>query len=127
MNVTGIINPSAGYAHAADEGGALHNQAHALEHRGDFAGAEALFLRAIDVKEQGLRPGNKFTANSQNALGELYLKLERLDEAEDMLKRALHIRKVTGTAFDAAVTRENLGQLYEMKNMGHLVLCSRGK
>ncbi|KAA1471499.1 hypothetical protein DENSPDRAFT_837502 [Dentipellis sp. KUC8613] len=113
MNTDLIVNPDAGFANATMTGSSLHNQGYAFEARGDFAKAESAYLRAIEVKESGFGPGNKSTAVSQNTLGELYIKMDRLSEAEEMLQRALKIRNETGPQFDAAVTRENLGHLYE--------------
>ncbi|TFY67438.1 hypothetical protein EVG20_g3943 [Dentipellis fragilis] len=113
MNTDFIVNPDAGFANATMTGSSLHNQGYAFEAHGDFAKAEAAYLRAIDVKERGFGPGNTSTAVSQNALGELYIKMDKLSEAEEMLLRALKIRNEIGPQFDAAVTRENLGHLYE--------------
>ncbi|KAI0052887.1 hypothetical protein FA95DRAFT_1553186 [Auriscalpium vulgare] len=39
----------------------------------------------------------------------------RLNDAEDQLNKALDVRSKIGPPFDAAVTRENLAQLYEMR------------
>ncbi|KAG5221909.1 ubiquinone oxidoreductase kd [Salix suchowensis] len=56
------------------------------------------------------------TAASHNALGELYVKMNRLAEAEFEFMTAIGIRSRAGPdhVFDAAVSRENLAQVYEM-------------
>jgi len=53
------------------------------------------------------------TAISLNNLGELYSAQERYDEAEPLLRRALHIREVSlGSAnTDVATVLENLARL----------------
>ncbi|KAF9568398.1 hypothetical protein CPC08DRAFT_746233 [Agrocybe pediades] len=93
----------------------LNNQALMAEQSGDFATAERLHLQAIQIKEQALGPENPTTALSYNAIGELYLKMQRLDDAESYLTRAVRIRNSSGTALDAAISRENIAQLYELR------------
>ncbi|KAI0361587.1 hypothetical protein OH77DRAFT_1417867 [Trametes cingulata] len=93
----------------------LNNQALRLERQGDLQGAERAHLEAIRVKEAGLGTDHFTTAVSYNGLGELYLKMGRLDQAEEYLNKALRVRSQSGPKVDLAVTRDNLGQLYEMK------------
>ncbi|OSD03411.1 hypothetical protein PYCCODRAFT_214052 [Trametes coccinea BRFM310] len=108
-------NPTPGQAAAVMDGSALQNEAMQLERHGDLAGAERAFLEAIQVKEAGLGADAVSTALSCNSLGELYLKSGRLDQAEHYLNRALSVRIHAGPAADLAVTRDNLGRLYEAK------------
>ncbi|KAJ8455221.1 hypothetical protein ONZ51_g12564 [Trametes cubensis] len=115
MNVSVNVNPSAGAALGLTDGVALQNRALHLEHQGDLTGAEQAFLEAIRLKDAGVGPGHVTTAVSCNGLGELYLKMGRLDQAEHYLNRALRVRVSNGPAADLAVTRDNLGRLYEMK------------
>ncbi|KAF9494478.1 hypothetical protein BDN71DRAFT_980569 [Pleurotus eryngii] len=109
------VNPSPSSAMATFEGIDLNNQAYQAKLRGDFPEAERLYLSAIDVKERHLGPNAITTALSQNALGEVYLQMGKMEEAEDNLTKALAVRSAGGPPFDAAVTRENLAQLAEMK------------
>lgn len=51
---------------------------------------------------------------TENALGELYIRMGRYDDAEKMLKQALSVREI-GASFELAETRENLAKLYEHK------------
>ncbi|KAI9063088.1 hypothetical protein FKP32DRAFT_1628777 [Trametes sanguinea] len=109
------INPTPGNAAAVMDGSALQNEALQLERKGDLVGAERAFLQALQVKEAGLGADAVSTALSCNGLGELYLKMGRLDQAEHYLNRALNVRSHAGPAADLAVTRDNLGRLYEAK------------
>lgn len=65
-------------------------------------------------RKQGKR--SLAVALSRNSLGELYMRIGRLDEAaETNSVFAVEVRDNTEPHLDAAVSRENLGQLYEMK------------
>lgn len=109
------MNPSAAATSAILRGSQLNNQALEAERDGDLLRAESLHLEAIAIKEKGVDPDAVSTALSRNALGELYIKLGRVDDAEVNLKKAVAIRNHAGPAFDAAVSRENLAQLYEIR------------
>lgn len=53
-------------------------------------------------------------------VGELWLKMGKLEQAKDILKKARATRnRIDFTGWDAGVTRENLGQVYEAE--GNLV------
>lgn len=75
---------------------------------------EQQYKAAIATREFLLGPSDPATAKCYNGLGDLYIKLGRLEEAEEYLSRALQVRS-SGPLFDAAVTRDNLGCIYEMK------------
>ncbi|TGO52874.1 hypothetical protein BCON_0133g00190 [Botryotinia convoluta] len=97
------------------EAGQWNNQANQLEARGDFAGAENLFLRSLARKIEITGEDSIQTALAKNVLGELYLKMKgKLNEAQKMLEDADRIRSVIDD-FDAACTRDSLGQLWEIK------------
>uniref|UniRef100_A0A8H8CQV9 Tetratricopeptide repeat protein n=1 Tax=Psilocybe cubensis TaxID=181762 RepID=A0A8H8CQV9_PSICU len=93
----------------------LNNQALQASCSGDFKTAEQLHLEAISLKETSLGTNNPTTGLTYNALGELYLKMGRLDEAEVFLSKAIQVRNTSGPPFDAAVSRENMAQLYELR------------
>jgi len=113
----------------------LNNQAMALSRQGDDAGSERLHLRALDLKLRAVGENNSITAITLNALGELYLKMGRISDAEEQLKKAVSVRMKSGTAFDAAVSVENLGRVHEEKgdleearrvrlsNPDHVMVC----
>jgi len=115
MSIDITVNPNPYMAMAVMEASGLNNEALALSKQGDMEGAERLHLEAIRLKENGLGRNHITTALSYNALGELYIEMNRLRDAEDYLLRASRIRNSAGADFDAAVTRDNLGRLYEMK------------
>lgn len=51
-----------------------------------------------------------------NALGEEYIAIGELDQAEEVLKMARKAREAGGhNDFDSACTRENLARVYELK------------
>lgn len=109
------INPTDAQTAALIDGPALNAEALRLESHGDFAGAERKHLEAIRMKEAGVGTGHITTAISYNGLGELYLKMEQLNKAEEYLNKALRVRERMGPASDLAVTRDDLGKLFEMK------------
>lgn len=109
------INPSPAAARALSEGVSLNNQGRARLNQGDYEGAERFYRRALELKLAGLGVNNSSTALSYNALGEAYIKLGRLDEAEDHVKKAVSIAMECGPSWDLAYYRENLGVVYEMK------------
>jgi len=96
------------------------NQAVAASQAGDYARAVHLHRQALVIKLQAFGEEAVQTAISFNGLGEDLLQLGQLDEAEEMLGKALHVRDDTafgglgaGPRMDAAVTRENVAQLRE--------------
>ncbi|KAF4605208.1 hypothetical protein EYR40_003991 [Pleurotus pulmonarius] len=94
----------------------LSFQALQTAHSGNHCAAEQLYLQIIRTKTCVFGPQSVETAASHNALGELYVKMNRLAEAESEFMIAVSIRSRAGAdhAFDAAVSRENLAQVYEM-------------
>jgi len=93
----------------------LNNRALQLSYQGDYAGAERLHLDALDLKLNSVGDHDTTTAITRNALGELYLQMGRIADAEEQLKRAVSIRLSGGPVYDAAVSIENLGRVYESK------------
>ncbi|KAG2154852.1 hypothetical protein DEU56DRAFT_770789 [Suillus clintonianus] len=93
----------------------INNQALSLSRQGDYAGSEDLHLQALDLKLSAVGENDPMTAISRNALGELYLKMGRITDAEEQLRKAISVRMKIGPAYDAAVSLENLGQVHEAK------------
>lgn len=107
---TGTLHTSPASLNLANEAGMYNNQALALSNTGDLLGAERLHLRALDLKQRGLGPNAYTTSITHNALGELYLKMNRLDDAEAQLIKAIAIRNSqpgSNYAFDAGISRES--------------------
>lgn len=96
------------------------NQAVAASSAGDNATAAHLHQQAIALKLKAYNNDSTQLAISYNGLGEALLALERLEEADVALVKALHVRDNQvfgglgkGPRFDAGVTRENVVQLRE--------------
>ncbi|KAF9496197.1 hypothetical protein BDN71DRAFT_1495466 [Pleurotus eryngii] len=94
----------------------LSFQALQTAHSGNHCAAEQLYLHIVRTKTYVFGAQSVETAASHNALGELYVKMNRLAEAEFEFMTAVGIRSRAGPdhVFDAAVSRENLAQVYEM-------------
>ncbi len=67
----------------------LNNAGLQLEQAGQYPAAEAKYLRALELNTQSSEAMPVHRALTQNCLGELYLKMNRLDEAQEMLELAL--------------------------------------
>lgn len=98
----------------------MNNQARRLSASGDHRGAIELHQKALQLKVNAFGISSMQAGLSLNALGEEYLSIGELDRAEEMLLLARVARdneeaKGRGGSFDAAVTRENLGRVYEAK------------
>ena len=117
MNFNTYINPSASTTAGINDAVALGNRAQQLSSIGDHEGAAQLHRQAITIKIAVNGANSIQVALSRNALGEELLRLGRLEEAEEELKEAVRIREGAppDNAFDAAVSRENLAQVYEVK------------
>lgn len=70
----------------------LNNEANQLEAAEDYDGAERNHLEALELKQKSSFGNPIGIALTQNGLGELYLKMGKLDEAEKMLESAYHAR-----------------------------------
>jgi len=115
MHINTHINPTPAYAMAMGEAIQNNNEGLALKGRGMYEAAEQKYLRALDLKLTHIGENTITTALSHNALGELYIAMNRLDDAEKHLELAVKIRNADGPSFDAAASRENLATVYEMR------------
>jgi len=123
MHLNTHVNPSPAYAMAMGEAIQNNNEGLALKQSGQYAAAEQKYLRALDLKLNHIGENAITTALSHNALGELYIAMDRLDDAERHLEIAVRIRNADGPTFDAATSRENLAIVYEMR--GNLVAAKQ--
>jgi tetratricopeptide (TPR) repeat protein len=91
--------------------------AHALDERGQYAEAESLYLRALQVREQALGPNHLQVASSLHYLALLYWKQGKYIKAEPLNLRALQIREqVLGPDhLEVAGSLNNLALLYWMQ------------
>jgi Flp pilus assembly protein TadD len=97
------------------EAAEINNQALSLSRQGNYADAENLHLQALHIKLDAVGENDLTTATTRNALGELYLKMGKITDAEEQLKKAVSVRMRNGPAYDAAVSVKNLGQVHEVK------------
>ncbi|OCH96108.1 hypothetical protein OBBRIDRAFT_718976 [Obba rivulosa] len=95
--------------------GDLTNQAYQLARLGRYEDAERLHSRSLQLKVGSVGRQHPSVATSYNGLGEAQLKLGRLDEAEVNLRTAITFREAFGQRFEAACSKENLAQVYEMR------------
>ncbi|TVY27166.1 hypothetical protein LHYA1_G004691 [Lachnellula hyalina] len=93
----------------------LNNQAIQLERAGNYVGAEAKYLEALEIKLAGPVEHLVSVAITRNGLGELYIKMGKLDEAQEQLEKAVFEREIECENFDTACTRDSLGRLFETK------------
>lgn len=96
----------------------LNNIAHQLGNQGNHLEAERLHTEALNLKLIATGPESVTYALSANALAETQMKLGKWDEAEKNLLDAVRIRDAVtdkSQLFDAAVSRDLLGQVYEYR------------
>lgn len=115
VHVSTHVNPTPAYAMAMGEAIQNNNEGLALKQSGQYEAAERKYLKALDIKLKHIGENAITTALSHNALGELYIAMDRLDDAEKHLEIAVKIRNADGPTFDAATSRENLAIVYEMR------------
>lgn len=84
---------------------------------GQYGAAEQAYLKALELKHKTIGEDSVSTANTHHWLGLLYITTNRLDDAERHLAIALRIRNEdeNGPKVDAALSRENLAFVYEMR------------
>ena len=123
LNTTVTTSDPTTIYRAREEAAQCNNQGLALEQSGQYHAAEQKYLRSLEIKLQHFGENSLITALSHNALGELYIAMNRLDDAERHLELAIATRNADGPTFDAASSRENLAVVYEMR--GNLVAAKR--
>ena len=103
--------PTLAFTLASIEAVHNHNEAVDLSAKGQYGAAEQKYLKSPEIKIKTISENAILTALSHNALGELYIAMNRLDNAEKHLMIAVKIRNtdVKGPTSNAAVSRENLG------------------
>ena len=92
----------------------LHETSYYLDYRGQYAEAEPLYLRAIEIRRVVLGEGHPLYAESLNNLAALYQAMGRHDQAEPLFRRAVEIYRTTAGEGhpDYATALNNLAELY---------------
>ena len=110
-------NPTPAFCLASLQSVDNHNDGVDLAAIGQYGAAEQAYLKALELKHKTIGEDSVSTALTHNCLGELYIATNRLDDAERHLTIALRIRNEDekGPKADAALSRENLAIVYEMK------------
>ncbi|KAI1755491.1 hypothetical protein F4782DRAFT_488727 [Xylaria castorea] len=80
---------------------------------GRFEESISLHREALELKLRAYPESSIQAAITHNGLGEALLRAGRLDEADEVLQKALAVRERGGPDLDAAATRENIGALRE--------------
>ncbi|KAI8963611.1 hypothetical protein F5Y11DRAFT_356150 [Daldinia sp. FL1419] len=101
------------YLAATIDGVDKSNEGCAAMQLGDFEAAIELHKEALAFKLRFHSPASIQAAISYNGMGEAMLRAGKLDEADEAFHKALPIREGGGPVLDAAVTRDNIGQLRE--------------
>jgi eukaryotic-like serine/threonine-protein kinase len=76
-----------------DLGSMLNQLAIIRHHQGNFAEAEAMYRRVLDILRSSLGPSDPKIAKGLNDLGALLLEMGRYDESEDLLRQSLALRR----------------------------------
>ncbi|KAI2776624.1 hypothetical protein F4815DRAFT_483717 [Daldinia loculata] len=89
------------------------NEACAAMKAGRFEESIALHQKALEHKLRFHPEASIQAAISYNGMGEAMLRAGKLQEADEAFHKALPVREGAGPVLDAAVTRDNIGQLRE--------------
>ncbi|OCH96107.1 hypothetical protein OBBRIDRAFT_362897 [Obba rivulosa] len=123
------INPDLGTTTALES--YMNSQAFKFREEGNYPEVERHQSLAVQLCERAIGLESTTTATNWNNLGEVYILMDRLDDAEKHLRKALEIREASNDMFDAAVTCENLARVYEcrgdLQEADGLVLPTRSR
>jgi len=111
---------AAGLQHPLTGGSFASNDALAANQAGNYAEGERLYLQSLESKRRLPDGENDIGyAIGLQGLSESQIHLGKLDEAEENLLKAQRIREAAEarriTMYDAAVTRDTLGQVHEIR------------
>jgi len=98
----------------AETVGALSNLATVWEGLGDYAKAEPLRQRALELSKKLFAQNDSRVADAFNAAGGLYLIMGDYAKAQPFLEEALKTRRLVGNSADTAETLGNLAVLHTM-------------
>ncbi|OSD03468.1 hypothetical protein PYCCODRAFT_221620 [Trametes coccinea BRFM310] len=94
----------------------LSLKARQLDARGHYQEAERLLLRALEVIESQTSTSNATVAALWNSLGEIYLHMGRLDDAERWLNKSLDVSVALRDFKEITTTRENLARVSQARS-----------
>ncbi|KAI0825166.1 hypothetical protein BC628DRAFT_1419525 [Trametes gibbosa] len=89
----------------------LGSKARQLDARGNHTEAEQLLYRALELLEPRTPATDTIVAVLWNSLGELYLHMGRLDDAERWFVKSLDVSVTTREFKEITTTRENLARV----------------
>lgn len=102
----------------------LNNEALGLEAAGDYDGAEKRHLMALELKKNSVYAKPTIIAVTENGLGELYLKMGKLDQAQKMLESAYQTRSrkcITRSHFDYSIADANVLLCLRLRQLRSIV------
>ncbi|KAI0374204.1 hypothetical protein BV20DRAFT_1118249 [Pilatotrama ljubarskyi] len=94
----------------------LSSKARQLDARGNYHEAERLLHRALELVEPHKPASDSTVAALWNALGEIYLHMGRLDDAERWLHKSLDVSVAVRDFKEIATTRENLARVSQARS-----------
>ncbi|KAI0778150.1 hypothetical protein BD413DRAFT_100781 [Trametes elegans] len=94
----------------------LSSKARQLDARGNYSEAERLLHHALELLEPRLPTTDSTMAALWNSLGEIYLHMGRLDDAERWLHKSLDVSVATRDFREIATTRENLARVSQARS-----------
>lgn len=106
-----IASPPVTGDSALSEALSLSSKARLLDARGNHHEAERLLHRALELVEPRTPSADSTVAALWNSLGELYLHMGRLDDAERWFSKSLEASVAIRDFKEIATTRENLARV----------------
>ncbi len=89
----------------------LTQLAHVLRQQGELAASDALYRRALEIRVRLAGPDSLAVAETVNGLGLLHLEKNEPERAEELLLRAVGLRRRGGAELDLAESLLNLAAL----------------
>lgn len=111
-----IAPPASDFDAALTEALSLSSKARQLDARGSHTEAEQLLHRALALVEPRAPSANSTVAALWNSLGELYLHMGRLDDAERWFAKSLDASMAAREFKEITNTRENLARVSKARS-----------
>ena len=109
-------NSSSDSDDALSEALSLRSKARFMDARGNHCEAERLLLRALEIMEPRTPSSDTAVASLWNSLGEVYLHMGRLDDAERWLNKSLDVSVATRDFKEITSTRETLARVSQARS-----------